>query len=443
MASSGRNQPAEAQRLMPQRGLPGRSTHSAPEGHDHLADNLVHFGRVLRTAGLPIGSDRLMLAAQALELGGIGSRADFKATLAACLIDRAEHRPLFDQAFHIFWRDPDLLARVMAMLLPQAEGRVKAPPPPENRRLGDALFPATQAPAPKPEAERLELDARLSVSDQELLQKRDFETMTAAEWAQARRALAELQPALARCLTRRHAAALRGRIDLRATLRADARRDGAPPQHERPRSRPTSLIVLADISGSMGRYSRVLLHLAQGLLNPGSTVRERPVVEVFVFGTRLTRITRLLRQRDPDAALAAVSSAVPDWSGGTRISASLKAFNTTWARRCLSDGRATVLLVSDGLERADDDPDCAQLAFEAQRLRLSCARLLWLNPLLRFDGFEPRAAGVRALLPEVSAHLPVHNLDSLAALSHALAHPAPIDRPRAVRGHDHRPSREP
>lgn len=389
---------------------------------DHLAANLMHFGRVLRTAGMPVGSDRLLLALQALHVAGLASRADFKATLATCLVDRPEHRPLFEQAFQVFWRDPDLLGRIMALLLPQAQGRATAPPPPENRRLADALFPSP-APERTPPREAVDVEARLAVSDRELLQRRDFDTMTAAEWTAARAALAALQPRLARQLTRRHAPAAHGRIDWRATLQAEGRQDGAPPRHQRPRSRPRPLVLLADISGSMGRYSRVLLHLAQGLLNPGPGLREPPGVEVFVFGTRLTRLTRQLRARDPDAALAAASAAVPDWAGGTRISQSLHAFNRDWARRVLGGGGATVLLVTDGLERGADESagaDAARLAFEAERLRLSCRELIWLNPLLRFDGFEPRAAGVRALLPEVSRHLPVHNLDSLEALLQAL-----------------------
>jgi hypothetical protein len=162
----------------------------------------------------------------------------------------------------------------------------------------------------------------------------------------------------------------------------------------------------------------MLLHLAQGLLNPAAGRGEVPVVEAFVFGTRLTRITRQLKSRDPDAALAAVSATVPDWAGGTRIAQSLHAFNRDWGRRVLGGGAATVLLVSDGLER--DAQDGAQLGLEAERLRLSCRELVWLNPLLRFDGFEPRAAGVRSLLPQVSRHLPVHNLDSVQRLLEAL-----------------------
>jgi len=173
-------------------------------------------------------------------------------------------------------------------------------------------------------------------------------------------------------------------------------------------------VLLADISGSMGRYSRVLLHLAQGLLNPPAAGGDRPVVEAFVFGTRLTRITRQLRQRDPDAALAAVSAAVPDWAGGTRLGDCLQAFNRDWLRRLPSG--ATVWLITDGLDCGDH----SGLAAAAERLRLSCRELVWLNPLLRFAGFEPRAAGVRALLPEVTRHLPVHDLDSVERLVESL-----------------------
>ncbi len=168
----------------------------SPPGGGHLAENLVHFARVLRQAGLPLGSDRVQLSLQALQVAGLASRADFKATLAACLVDRAEHRALFEQAFHIFWRDPELLARVMAMLLPQAQAQSGMPPPPENRRLADALFPHApqQQPQERPPEQQIEVDARLSWSERELLQHKDFETMTADEWAQARQLLARLQP---------------------------------------------------------------------------------------------------------------------------------------------------------------------------------------------------------------------------------------------------------
>ncbi|HEX2009782.1 MAG TPA: VWA domain-containing protein, partial [Roseateles sp.] len=193
-----------------------------------------------------------------------------------------------------------------------------------------------------------------------------------------------------------------------------ARQELAPPRWRRPRERVAPLVILADISGSMSRYSRMLLHLAHGLANPAER-HHAPKVHSFVFGTRLTPITRLLRQRDPDLAVAAVSQRVQDWSGGTRIGACLHAFNRDWARRVLTSD-ATVLLITDGLEAGEADA-AEPLAFEARRLRLSCRRLLWLNPLLRFAGFEPKAAGIRALLPEVSRHLPAHNLASLEDLA--------------------------
>jgi hypothetical protein len=174
--------------------------------------------------------------------------------------------------------------------------------------------------------------------------------------------------------------------------------------------------VLADISGSMSRYSRTLLHLTHGLSNPIQR-RLAPKVSSFVFGTRLTPISRLMKQRDPDLAVAAVSRAVADWSGGTRLASCLHEFNKHWSRRVLSSD-ATVLLITDGLEQGDA---LDQLAFEAQRLRLACRRLIWLNPLLRFDGFEPKAAGVRTLLPEVTMHLPAHNLASLEHLTELLS----------------------
>lgn len=379
----------------------------------------MHFARVLREAGLAVGSERIQLSLQALQVAGLESRADFKATLAACLVDRAEHRALFEQAFHIFWRDPDLLGRVMAMLLPQAQAKPGMPPPPENRRLADALFPPPQQqPQEPPPEQAIEVDARLSWSERELLRHKDFETMTADEWNEARRLLARLKPFFETRPTRRHALAAQGRIDWRASLRAMGRSEQVAPRFTRPRERIAPLVLLADISGSMGRYSRMLLHLAHGLANPAER-RHAPRVHSFVFGTRLTPISRLMKQRDPDLAVAAVSRRVADWSGGTRISDCLHQFNRDWARRVLSSD-ATVLLVTDGLEQG---ASAEALAFEARRLRLSCRRLVWLNPLLRFEGFEPKAAGIKALLPEVSLHLPVHNLASLEALAQRLTTP--------------------
>ncbi len=382
-----------------------------------LAENVMHFARVLRSAGLPVGTDRVLLAFDALRAAGIASRDDLHAVLAACLLSRGEHRTLFDQAFHIFWRDPDLLGRIMQMLLPQAKQRVAPLALPENRRLAAALFGPSTAP-PAPSESRIEIDAALSWTDREQLRKADFDTMSAEEWTAAQRMLERLPALIALRETRRTTPAPRGRqLDLRSMLRNGARHGGEymNPEWRKRRRRPEPLVVLVDISGSMSRYSRMFLHFMHTLVSGRAACNLR--VHTFVFGTRLTHITRQLAARDPDDALAAVVSAVDDWSGGTRIARALHEFNLRWARRVLSNA-PTVLLITDGLEHGDT----ALLESEAERLSKSCRQLLWLNPLLSYSGFEPRAAGVVALLPHVDAFLPVHNLESLDQLVTSLAH---------------------
>jgi len=380
-----------------------------------LAENVMHFARVLRSAGMPVGSDRVMTALAALQVAGLERKRDFHAVLAACLVDRAEHRALFDQAFVLFWRDPDLMGRMRALLLPKVNVKDGAtPPPPENRRLGEALFPhQPNRPPDEPEQEQIEINAELTWNDREVLRQADFDTMSADEWREAQRLLRALNLVFEPLPTRRSRRATRpGRPDWRATLAAMARHGGelGDLRWRAPRQQPAPLVVLADISGSMSRYSRMLLHFAHALGHADAKV------ESFVFGTRLTRTTRLLKSRDPDLAVGQVVRAVADWSGGTRITTSLHEFNQRWARRVLS-GRSTVLLISDGLEHGDT----TALAHEMDRLHKCCRRLIWLNPLLRFEQFEPRAAGIKAMLPFVDRFLPAHNLQSLADLVAVLA----------------------
>ena len=390
------------------------ATHSA----GRLAENVMHFVRVLRAAGLPLGSQHVQLCLQALQVVGLESRQDFHSVLSACLVSRVEQQLLFDQAFEIFWRDPDLEGRMRAMLLPKVQLQPGAlPAPPQNRRLGEALFPhQAQAPPPPPDLpEQIEIDAALTWNDQERLHKADFDTMSVDEWSQAKRLMSQMRVALPAITTRRQRRATRpGRLDFRATQQAMARHGGElwDLRWRAPTTRPAPLVLLADISGSMSRYSRMLLHFAHVL------AQAHTHVESFVFGTRLTRTTRWMAQRDPDLAVAQVVRAVDDWSGGTRITTSLHEFNQRWGRRVLS-GNATVLLISDGLEHGDT----AQLSFEMERLHKSCRHLIWLNPLLRFDAFEPRAGGIRAMLGHVDRFLPTHNLHSLAELADALAQP--------------------
>ncbi|MFO1328406.1 MAG: VWA domain-containing protein [Rubrivivax sp.] len=384
-------------------------------GQGRLADNLMHFARLLRAAGLPVGTDRVQLALQALPLAGLASREDFRAVLLACWLDRIEHRELFDAAFDWFWQAPGQPAG-LSLAAPAREQARAA-----ERRLADALAAQGTAAIATP-ADAHRSAGAPGVDAHERLHRLDFDDMSADEWRQARRLLARLDLAFEPLRTRRMRRALRpGQPDGRATLQAMARHGGElwTLRWRQRRLQPAPLLLLADISGSMSRYSRMLLHL--GHLLGQSKAR----VESFVFGTRLTRTTRLLKSRDPDLAVGQVVRAVQDWSGGTRIATSLHEFNRRWARRVLP-GQATVLLVSDGLESGDTH----ELSFEMDRLHRSCRRLLWLNPLLRFARFEPRAGGIKAMLPHVDRFLPVHNLASLQQLVDVLAAPTPHRDPR-------------
>ena len=386
-----------------------------------IADNIVHFARVLRDAGMAIGPDRVLAALAAVELVGLRRRDDVHAALSAVMLERHEQQPLFDAAFEAFWRDPKLLEQVLALRLPKVSARGDMPRPARANRLADALSaprgPELPNPAHNTAQQELQFDAQFTWSDRERLQQADFETMTAAEYALAKRLAEQLPLPIDAVRRRRHEAApsARGaaRIDLRATLQRMVREPHTlAPRYTRPREELPTLVVLLDISGSMERYSRLMLHYLHGL------ARRSLRVHVLTFGTRLTNITRCLRERDPDVALRLADDAVADWNGGTRIASSLHEFNQRWARRLLG-ANAALLLVSDGLDR-DEHGD---LAAAAARLRRLAHQVVWLNPLLRFEAFAPKAAGVRALLPHVDRFLPVHNLASLADLGRALRAP--------------------
>jgi len=370
-----------------------------------LAENILYFARALRAAGIPVGPGAVLDALEALKTAGVGTREDFYWTLHAVFVKRHEHSVLFDQAFRIFFRRRGYIDQMLAMMLPQAPAQPQ-PPQPGATRVHEALFSGLDDKLKK--EREVELDARMTVSDREVLQHKDFSQMTSAEIAAAKEALKRLVLPLAQVRTRRLKPHPRGHlIDIRRTLRASMKGGGdfIDLRFIGPKTKPPPLVALLDISGSMSQYSRIFLHFLHALTD----ARKR--VSTFLFGTRLTNVTRALRERDPDDALAACSASVPDWSGGTRIASSLRAFNKLWARRVLTQG-AIVLLITDGLERDADDT----LAFEIDRLHRSCRRLVWLNPLLRFEGFEARARGIRTMLPHVDEFRPIHNLESMAAL---------------------------
>ena len=381
-----------------------------------LAENVMYFARLLRGAGLRLGPDRVVDCVKALELAGCNRRDDWYWTMSAVFLSKEEQRPIFDQAFRIFWRDPKLVEKMMNALLPKTYGRAGKPEQEQSQRLTDALFDQKKM-AEQHEEQKIDLDARLTFSSREVLQRMDFDTMSAAELAEAKKMMRELRLPLPLIRTRRTKLSEQGpKINLRATLRASLRDGGdvIPLVRAAPIEIHPPLVVLCDISGSMNPYARMFLHFLHAITN------DRDRVSVFVFGTRLTNITRQLRHRDVDVAMARVADAIKDWSGGTRIGWSLREFNWRWGRRVLGQN-ACLLLVSDGLDREAGEG----LSEEMQRLHKSCKQLIWLNPLLRYEKFEARPAGVRAMLPHVDRFLPVHNLKSLVDLAHALSDEAP------------------
>jgi uncharacterized protein with von Willebrand factor type A (vWA) domain len=395
------------------------AAHATAQPAGRLVANLMHFARALRAAGLPVGPGKVIDAVAAVEAVGLADRRDFYWTLHAVFVNRPDQRPLFDQAFHVFWRNPDLLKKMMGLVLP--EMRVESEPEEGAemlRRLAEALHPGGAEPGEQQE-ERVEFDAAMTFSDRERLRGMDFEKMSLDELARAKAAILRMRLPVHDIPTRRFRPDRRGaRADLRATLRASLRSGGIVELKRKSRhARPPPLVVICDISGSMSRYSRLFLHFMHSVTN------DRDRVHTFVFGTRLTNVTRYLKYRDVDLALEWVGEAVSDWSGGTRIGHCLAEFNRLWSRRVLGQG-AVVLLITDGLDRDAG----AGLAREMDRLHRSCRRLIWLNPLLRYEGFEPRSLGMKAMLPYIDEFRPVHNLDSLEGLIAALSAPASARR---------------
>ncbi|MFV0472816.1 MAG: vWA domain-containing protein [Pikeienuella sp.] len=388
-----------------------------------LSDNIAHFARALRRAGMAVGPGRTIDAVRAVEAAGFSSREDFYWTLHACFVTRPDQRELFGQTFRLFWRDPQFLEHMMSMMLPQLRGVAEEHKPDSaEKRAAEALLAEAEPPAPPEgasETEEIEIDATLTFSAEEKLKQRDFEQMTLGEQEEALRAVAKLKLPLKPIASRRTRASARGRlIDGQRTLRAAMRNGGdiRDLAMRARRERHPALVALCDISGSMSGYSRMLLHFLHAASNAKGAGWSD--VHSFTFGTRLTNITRHLKLRDVDSALKRAGAEAEDWEGGTRIGACLHAFNRDWSRRVLGSG-AVAILITDGLDR--DDP--VALGREMERLRLSCRRLIWLNPLLRWDGFAPRARGVRAMLPHVDDFRAAHSVASLEALSAALSRP--------------------
>ncbi len=384
-----------------------------------LLQNLLIFGRLLRGLGMDINPGRMIDLVQALDLIEIGRKEDFYHAMRSLLVHKHEDIPLFDQAFELFWRKPveqwsDLNIN---RLLDKKREDIDIIPPPLQQP--EEALNKEQAGEDSEAEERVVVEITQTYSTREVLRHKDFADLTAREIEAVKNMMQQLTLRLGERRTRRKRPGNGPGIDLRRTLRKSYSYGGEVLVWSRRESRyrPRPLVVIADISGSMERYTRLLLHfiygLAQSLNQP---------VEAFVFSTRLTRITRQIRNRDIDLALREVSQVVQDWSGGTRTGESLKEFNFNWGRRVLGRG-AIVLLISDGWDRGD----MYMLEREIARLQRSCYRLIWLNPLLGSPRYEPLTRGMQVALPYTDDFLPVHNLASLEDLA---SHLATLDKKR-------------
>lgn len=378
-----------------------------------LDQNVMLFVRLLRASGLKLGPRAMLDAVRCVQLVGLENKAYFYHSLSASLLTRHEDKALFDQAFYLFWRNPKFIEQMRNALLPQMKALYGELQKNMKRRLEDALGQSANTTTASPQRAELQIDARHTASDREVFQNKDFEMMSSSEWAEAEQAIAQMIVRFPTRPMRRLRPHMNGRvIDFRTSLRAARKRGGLVlPHYRQPMCRMRPVVVMCDISGSMESYSRMMLHFMHML------TRQSPVrVASFLFGTQLTAITRLLQNRDIDDSIAAVARTVPDWSGGTRISTSLAAFNHIWSRRVLGQG-AIVLLMTDGLDR----DVCADLNLQIDRLHKSCAELIWLNPLLRYDGFAPKSRSVQTMLAHVDRFLPVHSLQALSQLATLLS----------------------
>jgi uncharacterized protein with von Willebrand factor type A (vWA) domain len=376
-------------------------------GSHHLLDHLVLFGRYLRALGIPVTPRQVTTLAEALAHIDLANWSDFQASAQAILVTRQEHIAPFRQAFYRFWQRPaDPLRQEASQPFPFQ-------PTPVARFQAPLVSRPLDLPPLLPDQDETTADRTATYSARELLRTRDFGQLTLAELAEVRRLILATRWQLPQRRTRRARTGGRGQsLDMRSTWRYNLRHGGEilDLRRRRRQRKPRPLVLLCDVSGSMERYARILLQLAYGLSRQAGYGTTGPV-EVFVFGTRLTRLTHHLSHGNADQALAAASAAIHDWGGGTRIGEALKRFNYDWARRVLRHG-AIVLIISDGIDRGD----VALMARETARLQRSCHRLIWLNPLLGSEGYQPAVRGMQAALPFVDEFLPVHNLASAEQL---------------------------
>ena len=372
---------------------------------DFFLSNCLLFTRALRQAGLPIGLDQSLAFAQALEWIDLGAREQVYHTARSLLVSRYEHLRLFDTIFNRFWRPLGESERRQQQKMPRAP-RHK----PREQPFSIVTYMAAKAGLSDPEVDVSDKSGTASMV--EVLQRKEFSQMTPEELERIKRLIQQMRWRISLRETRRRHRHRRGDLlHMRAIVRDAAQHNGRITRlfRQRRKVKQRPLVIIADISGSMEKYARLLLQFLY------SVAHSLAQVECFVFGTRLTRITSQLKVRNIDQAIDQASREVVDWAGGTRIGESLRVFNRHWSRRVLGRGAVT-LLISDGWEQGDP----ALLATEVRRLQRRCHRLIWLNPLLGRATYQPRVGGMQAVLSHIDDFLPIHNFQSLEALAQRL-----------------------
>ena len=380
----------------------------------HILHSLTLFGEMLRRVGLEVGSGNMLDLVRATEYVSIGNRGEFFQSARSILVHRKQDLPIFDEAFQVFWRKPSDRTTTMDLRSLGEQKRFRKPQVstgPDDKPDGEDYMPGD------PDDDSVQnVDLSRTYSAVEVLRQKDFSEFTSLEMTEAQQMLSSLHWDLGKRRTRRLASGKSGPLDIRRTMRKNLKHNGEflDLAHRSPKKKTHPLVLICDVSGSMERYTRMLLQFIHTISGGFDQL------EAFLFATRLTRITRSLKYRSIDQSIDEVSKAVPDWAGGTRIGDAIKTFNYEWLRRVLR-GKAVVLVISDGWDQGDPE----LLAQESSRLQRSCNRLIWLNPLLGSPTYQPLTQGMKAALPYVDDFLPVHNLNSLEALSKHLSELGP------------------
>ena len=389
-----------------------------------LSQNIFHFARALRKAGLEIGTGRVIDAIKAVLIVGFSNKKDFYWVLHACFVSKPEHIVIFDQIFRLFWRDPQYLEKMMSIIFPTVKGVQKERKGQAGeKRAAESLlnneFQTSSADGEDKQDSVVEVNSSFTMSETERLKTLDFELMSSQEIEQAKKMLENISFDIKPNRSRRKIPHANGDIlDRKATLRLSRKFGGEIPKlsFKKQIKKWPNLVVLCDISGSMSQYSRMFLHFLHAISNKQGKGWAK--VHAFTFGTQLTNITRHLKSNDVDFALAKAGQETQDWGGGTRISACVHFFNRNWSKRVMGQG-SVALLITDGLER----DQFSDLGHEINQLRMRSKRLIWLNPLLRWEEFSVKAKGIKAILPHVDSFISSHSIESLENLARIISQP--------------------